>query len=206
MSEIIFDKLDVQGIKNCREVNHSWRHYLDSEYKLHQIRVVKRTIKKFTQLDESWIEFFHTVNSETIKNLRIKMDHFAEKRLGSKSDWIPDKIASFLKNILLVNNPFRTEYLEDFKDIGAEGILDNWIGLDCKQGQFGIKFRTKKLTTICISLKSTEVLNFSTTKTTGYRAVARNFKMLRPGLLSTSITERHIGDYLTARVARRTYL
>ena len=152
---MIFDDLDVQGIKNCKKVNHSWRQFLDTEYKRHQIRAMKRTIKKFTQLDESWIEFFDKANSETIKSLGISMDNFSEKGLESKLDWSPDKIASFLKK----NTPpsFHILYSED---VSAEEILDNWIGLDFEQGQFGIKFRTKRLREICIRLVSTEDLSF----------------------------------------------
>ena len=151
LSEMIFDKLDVQGIKYCREVNHSWRRYLDTEYKRHQIRLLKRTIRKFTQLDKSLIEFLDNANSENIKRLGISMDHFSEKE---QLDWTSEQIAFFLKNTIRFPD-FLKGHFEDF---GTEGILDNWIGLDFKHGRFEIKFRTKYLAAVCISLFTEEMI------------------------------------------------
>ena len=92
-----------------------------------------------------------------MKSLRISLDHFSEKGLGSKSDWTPDQMGLFLKKSIM-NEDFLKIFFEDFS---AEGILDDWIGLDWKKGQFGIKFRTKNLTAIYIGLESTEDLSFS---------------------------------------------
>jgi len=68
LKENIFNELDDASIEECRLVCKSWRSYLDQNKHV-RIRLIRKSVDCFEQVEESWKEVFKKSNSDTIEQL-----------------------------------------------------------------------------------------------------------------------------------------
>ena len=74
---------------------------MDTDYKQHQIRTIKVSIKKFTDCDfeESWNRFFDKNNYKTIRELKTFVDQSFNQNLKFKKVWTPLHVSNHLFRI-----------------------------------------------------------------------------------------------------------
>ena len=68
LKENIFNDLDDASIEECRLVCKSWRSYLDQNKHV-RIRLIRKSVDCYEQVEESWKEVFKKSNSDTIEQL-----------------------------------------------------------------------------------------------------------------------------------------
>ena len=68
LQENIFNELDDASIEECRLVCKSWRSYLDQN-KYVRIRLIRKSVDCYEQVEESWKEVFKKCNSNIIGEL-----------------------------------------------------------------------------------------------------------------------------------------
>ena len=85
LGEQIFDQLKGKDLQKCREVEESWKIFIDRQ-KFPWIRVIKELLR---QPDKDWKEVAKRSNVETVRNLASAVyDHY----VGYKNDWETDSL------------------------------------------------------------------------------------------------------------------
>ena len=68
ISEKIFSYIDDASIEECRLVSKSWRSYLDHNKHV-KIRLIRKSVDCYDQVEESWRRVFKKSNSDIIEEL-----------------------------------------------------------------------------------------------------------------------------------------
>ena len=68
LSEKIFDGIDDASIEECKLVSKSWKSYLDHNKHI-KIRLIRKNVDLFDQVEETWKEVFKKSNSDIIEEL-----------------------------------------------------------------------------------------------------------------------------------------
>ena len=109
LGEQIFDQLKGKDLQKCREVEESWKIFIDSQ-KSQWIRVIKKHLR---QPDKDWKEVAKISNVETVRNLASAVyDHYV--RYGIRYD---DS-----------KNDQETDSLDDEDDVDEEDDRDAGTG------------------------------------------------------------------------------